>query len=146
MKAEHSLALIVLALVILACTPSPTPGHSTKLPEPTRAVEATAEQPVTIAAQPTAQPTEFSETQPPPSWNPDGIIGENEYAHEASIGDVRLWWRNDAQHLYVAFEAKTSGWVAIGLDQLPHRHLFQWASDGYRRLRYGRDRRHPSCR
>jgi len=51
-----------------------------------------------------------------PAWKADGVISDGEYAHETTIGDVHLWWRNDAQYLYVAFEAKTNGWVAVGLD------------------------------
>lgn len=73
------------------------------------------------AVQPTSKPAEVSPASEMPSWKADGFITEGEYAHETTIGDVRLWWRNDAEYLYIAFEGKTNGWVAVGLD--PERRM-----------------------
>ena len=49
-------------------------------------------------------------------WAADGDVTEEEYAHSATVGPMRLWWSNDAKFLYMAFEADTRGMVAIGLD------------------------------
>jgi hypothetical protein len=66
-------------------------------------------------------PTEASETTsvaevPAATWQADGVISEGEYAHETTIGDVNLWWSSDAEFLYLAMEAPTTGWVAVGID------------------------------
>jgi hypothetical protein len=73
--------------------------------------------------QPTGLPTEVSEEQTAvsspvstSSWQADGVVADGEYAHQTTIGDVTLWWRNDAEFLYLAMEASTTGWVAVGLD------------------------------
>jgi hypothetical protein len=54
--------------------------------------------------------------QPTGGWQANGAISDGEYAHTTTIGDVALWWYNDAEFLYLAMEAPTTGWVAVGLD------------------------------
>ncbi|OGO06127.1 MAG: hypothetical protein A2Y73_05805 [Chloroflexi bacterium RBG_13_56_8] len=49
-------------------------------------------------------------------WEPDGVVSAGEYAHQTSVGDVKVWWSNDAEFLYLAMEAQSLGWVAVGLD------------------------------
>jgi hypothetical protein len=77
-------------------------------------------QPVPLPATVPAETSPAGSTAAPASaaatWQTDGVISQGEYAHDATIGSVHLWWRNDAQSLYLAFEAKTTGWVAVGLD------------------------------
>lgn len=46
----------------------------------------------------------------------DGVIADDEYAHQVTIGQVTLYWSNDAVYLYLAAEAQTSGWLGVGLD------------------------------
>jgi hypothetical protein len=46
----------------------------------------------------------------------DGVIAPGEYAHQVTIGQVTLHWSNDADYLYLAAEAQTSGWLGVGLD------------------------------
>jgi hypothetical protein len=46
----------------------------------------------------------------------DGIISADEYAQSTKIGPVTLWWDNNAEFLYLAAEARTKGWLAVGLD------------------------------
>jgi hypothetical protein len=46
----------------------------------------------------------------------DGVIAPGEYAHQVTIGQVTLYWRNDTDYLYLAAEAQTSGWLGVGLD------------------------------
>lgn len=109
-------ASIVLVLVLIGCAAPATREAPTEQPT----TGAPTEEPTTGA------PTEESATDVPteeqpagPSafvWQADGIISDREYAHEATIGEVAIWWQNDAEFLYLAMEASTAGWVAVGLD------------------------------
>jgi len=103
-------ALIVATGLLAACS----------TPEPVQAPPAEA-QPTNT--QPVATPQEKQPTVPPtkpaqlaPTWKADGVVSEGEYNHEATMGKVKLWWRNDAESLYLAMEAPTTGWVAVGID------------------------------
>ena len=56
-------------------------------------------------------------------WKPDGIIGAGEYARSLVMQDeggsgkrFEVWWRNDAQYIYMAMAGQTKGWVAIGFE------------------------------
>lgn len=110
-----ALLFICLILVLTGCTPAATP---TPLPAATVAPTTA---PATLAVLPTAVPqppalptTAQATTQP--AWKAEGIISEGEYSQQADIGSVSIWWKNDAQFLYLAMEAKATGWVAVGLD------------------------------
>ena len=105
-KTASLFALALFTLVLAGCAAPATPTSIQPASKPTEAA--------TVA--PTEKPTTMASTQGAAPWKADGVIGKDEYAHEATIGDVHLWWRNDAKYLYIAFEAKTSGWVAVGLD------------------------------
>jgi len=69
-------------------------------------------------------------------WSADGIIGENEYAHELSLagGKLTVYWRNDNTYLYMALKGQTSGWVAIGFEPTDKMKdadmVFGWVQDG----------------
>ena len=78
---------------VAQATTTPTPAPATSTPEP-----------------PTVTPT------PEPVWQADGVIGEDEYAHQAAGAGVTFYWTNDADHLYGALFAPTQGWVAVGFD------------------------------
>ncbi len=52
---------------------------------------------------------------PPESWAADGVIDNREYLREMSYGDYELFWVNDEQYIYIAMKARTSGWVALGI-------------------------------
>jgi hypothetical protein len=53
----------------------------------------------------------------PPSgnWSADGIINNQEYLGGMSYGDYEIYWVNDAQYIYAAMKARTTGWVALGI-------------------------------
>jgi hypothetical protein len=67
--------------------------------------------------EPTGEGTETPVvSEPTVGWEADGFVAAGEYARQTTIGGVSLWWRNDADSLYLAMEATTTGWVAVGLD------------------------------
>ena len=49
-------------------------------------------------------------------WQADGVISAGEYAHSASAGRMTVHWINDGSFLYIALQARTSGWLSIGFD------------------------------
>ncbi len=65
----------------------------------------------------TPAPTEAAE--PPPQdaieWVANGEVYDNEYPNMQEFDGMTLWWRNDADYLYLALEGETQGWISIGL-------------------------------
>lgn len=130
MAKVYVLVFALIVLILAGCV-----GPATLVPafdeRPNHLEEAPTERPAAsatplptgeaAAATETTKPTEAPPASGAAFWKADGIIAEGEYAHEATVGGVRLWWRNDAEYLYIAFEAKTNGWVAVGLD--PERRM-----------------------
>jgi hypothetical protein len=55
----------------------------------------------------TAAPTE--------AWNPDGILDEGEYAGQVTQGNYEIRWRRDGDVVEIGLRAKTTGWVAVGI-------------------------------
>lgn len=89
--------MTLVVLLATACLPStqPPPAETTRAATPTRSVSAS---PSTTI------------------WQADGKVSDGEYAHQTTVGAVTVWWSNDAQYLYLAMEAPTTGWVSVGLD------------------------------
>lgn len=112
------LVVLLCALLVCGCTTAtPTSPPAASRPaqgvaQPTEKATATAHAP-TAVPQPTVAPTVAAVS---PGWVADGRVSEGEYARNTAIGQMRLWWRNDGQHLYLALEAPTKGWISIGLD------------------------------
>jgi hypothetical protein len=55
------------------------------------------------------------------AWKPDGTIGAAEYSNWDYLSSVpgknfTIYWRNDAQYLYMALRGQTDGWVAVGFE------------------------------
>lgn len=50
----------------------------------------------------------------------DGVITANEYEFSANFADddYKLYWRVEGDHIFIALEAKTTGWVAIGFGSI----------------------------
>ena len=48
----------------------------------------------------------------------DGLVEDGEYEFDASFdgGNFVIFWRIEADHIYMAIRAKTTGWVSIGFD------------------------------
>ncbi len=61
-------------------------------------------------------------------WKADGIVGDSEYSRSMLLqsparqgysgGDMEISWRNDQEYLYLAQNASTDGWMAIGFEPL----------------------------
>jgi len=61
-------------------------------------------------------------------WKADGIVGESEYSRSMLLqspamqgysgGDMEISWKNDQEYLYLALNASTQGWLAIGFEPL----------------------------
>ncbi len=59
-------------------------------------------------------------------WNPDGIVGENEYSRSMVLsspakqgysgGEMEIFWKNDQEHLYMALKSATDGWLSVGFE------------------------------
>ena len=66
---------------------------------------------------PVTQPPE-SPTLPasqPAGWSADGVINADEYTDTKSFGDYEIYWTSDEQYIYIGMKAKTSGWLAVGI-------------------------------
>jgi hypothetical protein len=59
-------------------------------------------------------------------WKADGIVGMNEYSRNMVLqgparqgysgGEMQISWKNDLEYLYLALNASTEGWLAIGFE------------------------------
>jgi len=132
-------ALLALILVVMGCTkPAPEPT-ATAIAAATATPEA-AEQPPTLVPTTTPEPADEDEAYPlpapeqasqPTSDYPeppqepeqgaampriDGTIDPVEYRHEKLVDDFVLRWSNDSEHLYVAMQGLTTGWISVGFD------------------------------
>ncbi len=98
-------------------------GQETQAP-PTPTTQAATEPPT-----PTLAPTVEG-----PAWTPDGVIGEGEYANTVEAGGVQFYWSTDAEFLYGALSAKSTGWVAVGFDPQNKmqgaNYIFGYVKDG----------------
>jgi hypothetical protein len=105
------------ALLAGCACPSTEPAPPTERPEATEEMT-NAEGPVATEETMVTEEQMATEemTEPTAEWQADGVISDGEYAHEATVGEVRLWWSNNAEFLYLAMEALTTGWVSVGLD------------------------------
>lgn len=69
----------------------------------------------TSNAKATAAPTAVATTGSS-VWQADGVINAGEYAHKSTFGPLIVYWSNDDTYLYLAMEARTKGWLSVGLD------------------------------
>jgi len=49
-------------------------------------------------------------------WKADGLFGDSEYRGEMKYGDYEIRWASDDNYLYVGISAKTTGWIAVGIE------------------------------
>lgn len=71
---------------------------------------------------------EVTEKAATEEWKADGIVGEGEYSRSMILqgparqgysgGDLEISWKNDQEHLFLALNGSTEGWLAIGFDPL----------------------------
>ncbi|MBN1976206.1 MAG: hypothetical protein JW918_02295 [Anaerolineae bacterium] len=122
MNARRILSRIVMVIasgVLLAgcACPGTEPAAPTGKPVATEEMTSTEEPVATEETMATKEPAATEEmAEPAAGWQADGVIVDGEYAHQATVGEVGLWWRSDAEFLYLAMEASTTGWVSVGLD------------------------------
>ena len=115
-------ASLIILLTISACGTRQPTAMPTARPEPTATEQPTAVPTETAVSIPDEQPVEDeSPVAPLPtpdtgaatsmagSWAADGVITDREYTEQSDFGDIRLWWRNDAEYLYLAIEGDTAG-------------------------------------
>lgn len=157
--------VIAVLLAATACgTPEP-PALPTANPSPTPTIQPPPPPTATAAAAPEQETEEGRASSPLPTpasevvspletpatpeedtttpataagWMADGIVTDGEYTDQADFGDMRLWWLSDENHLYIAMEGDTDGWVAVGIN--PERgmqgadYLFGYIEDGEPKL------------
>ena len=90
---------LLLVIFAEACAPA--------VPEPTSTP------PVVTAPQPPPSPT--PPVSQPAKWSADGVIGTGEYAGVKTFGDYEIRWASDEEYVYIGMKAKTTGWVAVGI-------------------------------
>ncbi len=73
--------------------------------------------------QPKTTSTNFTEHTVSQLWKPDGITGSGEYSRSQVMSEVggmgrtfEVHWKNDAEYLYMAMKANTTGWIAVGFE------------------------------
>ncbi len=129
-----SVLILSLAMIIVAgcqsdtATPAATTAPTaTNEPEPT----ATEAAPDGATAAPTVELTETPVQEA--TFVADGWITENEYDYETTIGTVRIVWSSDGSYLYMALQAETEGWLAVGLDPVDRmegaNYIFAYVDD-----------------
>jgi hypothetical protein len=68
---------------------------------------------------PTAPPVKTETAAPTATesvtWQADGVISSGEYPHQANVGTITVYWRNDAQYLYIAVKGEAAGWLAFAI-------------------------------
>jgi DOMON domain len=89
-------SLVSAALILWACTTAPT--QTTAPP----------------SAPGNAPPAETVVPQSAP-FTADGIITPGEYASNQTYDDYQIYWNNDDSYVYIAMKAKTTGFVAVGI-------------------------------
>ena len=48
-------------------------------------------------------------------WKPDGVISVNEYTKQQKIGDIEVFTRIEGDYIMMAFQAKATGYMALGI-------------------------------
>jgi hypothetical protein len=90
------LSLVAAAIMLWACTAVPTQTTAPpSTPDAAAPAQTTAPAPVPFKA--------------------DGIITPGEYPNTQTYDDYQISWNNDDSYVYVAMKAKTTGFVAVGI-------------------------------
>jgi hypothetical protein len=115
MKKIHKLllvaSLVAAVLTLWACNATPAPATAPQsTPGNTLPTETTAP-PSTPDA---AAPAQTTAPEPVP-FKADGIITDGEYPNNQTYDDYQISWNNDDSYVYIAMKAKTTGFVAVGI-------------------------------
>lgn len=94
-------------------TPAPTTPTITSTPVTTPEITSTPATTPTITSTPATTPTTKTTT-----WNPDGVISEEEYANSLSTnnGNFIFHWQFANEMMYFGLETTSQGWAAIGFE------------------------------
>ena len=95
------LVLFSMLLINATCAPPTAPPAPPTPPTPPPS-----------PAQPPAPPPPAA---PPAKWSADGVISAGEYTKVSTYGDYEINWASDQKHIYVGMKAKTTGWIAVGI-------------------------------
>jgi len=55
------------------------------------------------------------EPTPAERWAADGVFADREYPGEMTYGNYEIRWLADEQYIYIGIRAKTTGWIAVGI-------------------------------
>ncbi len=103
------LALLAILLATGCSLPADT-SAPTAAPTTSQASTAVATQPAATAGSPAAD----TPTAAAAGWQADGVVSSGEYANDSTAGPMSIYWSNDDTYLYVALQANTTAWLAIG--------------------------------
>ena len=117
MDAAKVCVVLLLTIAIAGCSdeipdttiPGPTGTTSitsTITPTHSTTITSTATTPITTSSATTT------------TWNPDGVISEDEYAQYRSVnnGKFLIHWKSTKAMMYFGLETTTPGWAAIGFE------------------------------
>lgn len=71
--------------------------------------------PATAPTPPAPAPLLPPTSPPPTKWSADGVIAAGEYTKTKTYGDYEINWATDGKYVYLGLKAKTTGWLAIGI-------------------------------
>jgi len=76
--------------------------------------------PTTTTSAPPITTTTAPPTTTAAAWNPNGVISAGEYTSNKSftsgVTTLTLYWKTDAQYIYMGMEAAVAGYIAVALD------------------------------
>jgi len=108
----HSLVTVMLAASLVFVLSGCQAQSPETRAEPSAGALASPAPPTEVPSGPDGEPAAGPDATPVM----DGAISAEEYRHSASLREgVTVWWSNDAEYLYIAAEAPTTGWVAVGI-------------------------------
>ena len=80
------------------------------------ACQQTAQAPPTTSDSLPPEPSPDTEAiTPDEKWVADGLLFPGEYLGEMKYGDYEIRWISDNQYIYIGMRAKTTGFVAVGI-------------------------------
>ena len=106
------LSMMLLLIIAIAGCSDEIPD--TTIPESTDALTITSTPTTTITTTPGATPITSSII----TWNPDGVISEDEYAKSLSLnnGNYVIHWKFADDTIFWGIETTSQGWVGIGFE------------------------------
>jgi hypothetical protein len=86
------------------------------------------------APQPAPAPAPTAPAATLVAWAADGVISPQEYPSRKAYGNWEINWRSEANDVFIGIRAKTSGWVALGVQPASGMDradfIIGWVADG----------------